>query len=347
MSQYPIDTTHEPDLRSWVESANDPASDYPIQNLPWCCFLPPTIDPDDGTSPIHIGVAIGDKVLSLSKAHVLGLTRRWEDAHGVDGWSALNLIDLSGLASISPEARRELRRLISGWLRVGSEAMNDVRQCLFEFSSVELQPYLARVGDYTDFYASVFHATNVGSMFRPDNALLPNYKHVPIGYHGRASSIVPTGTPIRRPVGQKSPAEDGGSPGFGPSSMFDYEMEMGCVIAAGNDLGERIPIDDAESHVLGLCLVNDWSARDLQKWEYQPLGPFLAKNFATTVGPVVVSMDALAPFRVPAFERPAGDPSPLPYLTSRTDIAAGGFDVRCEVFLASKPCASKASSRTD
>lgn len=336
MTTYPIDTTHEPDLRSWVESANDPASDYPIQNLPWCCFLPPTIDPDDGTSPIHIGVAIGDKVLSLSKAHVLGLTRRWEDAHGVDGWSALNLIDLSGLASISPEARRELRRLISGWLRVGSEAKNDVQQCLFEFSSVELQPYLARVGDYTDFYASVFHATNVGSMFRPDNALLPNYKHVPIGYHGRASSIVPTGTPIRRPVGQKSPAEDGGSPGFGPSSMFDYEMEMGCVIAAGNELGERITIDDAEAHVLGLCLVNDWSARDLQKWEYQPLGPFLAKNFATTVGPVVVSMDALAPFRVPAFERPAGDPSPLPYLTSRTDIAAGGFDVRCEVFLASK-----------
>ena len=190
--------------------------------------------------------------------------------------------------------------------------------------------------DYTDFYASVFHATNVGSMFRPGNALLPNYKHIPIAYHGRASTIVPSGTDVIRPCGQQAPAEEGGSPTFGPCKLLDYELEVGVVVGRGNEMGTPIPIGEAEDHILGLCLVNDWSARDLQKWEYQPLGPFLAKNFATTVSPYIVTMEALAPFRRPAFERPAGDPRPLGYLDSDYNRAHGGVDITLEVSLASE-----------
>ncbi|MEO1279982.1 MAG: fumarylacetoacetase, partial [Planctomycetota bacterium] len=175
----------------------------------------------------------------------------------------------------------------------------------------------------------------------PDNPLLPNYKHIPIGYHGRASSVVASGTDIRRPVGQQAPAEDGGAPSFGPCKLFDYELEVGFVVGRGNELGETIDIAEAEKHMLGLCLVNDWSARDLQKWEYQPLGPFLAKSFATTVSPYIVTMEALAPFRTAAFTRDAGDPSPLPYLTSDANTAAGGFDITLEVLLASEAMRSK------
>ena len=192
----------------------------------------------------------------------------------------------------------------------------------------------AAVGDYTDYYASVHHATNVGSMFRPDNPLLPNYKWVPIGYHGRASSLVPSGTPVRRPSGQIKDAKSD-SPVFGPSRSLDYEMEVGCFVGLGNALGVPVPLSEAETHLFGLCLVNDWSARDIQSWEYQPLGPFLAKNFATTVSPWVVSLDALEPFRVPAAARASGDPSPLPYLTSAGDQARGGFDIMVEVWLSS------------
>ena len=190
------------------------------------------------------------------------------------------------------------------------------------------------MGDYTDFYASVHHATNVGSMFRPDNPLLPNYKWVPIGYHGRASSIVPSGTPVRRPQGQRKDAA-AESPVYGPSRALDYEAEVGFVVGSGNALGAAVPIAEAEAHLFGMCLVNDWSARDVQTWEYQPLGPFLAKSFATTVSPWVVTMDALAPFRVPAAPRPAGDPAPLPYLASAANQAGGGVDVTVEVYLQS------------
>jgi len=192
-----------------------------------------------------------------------------------------------------------------------------------------------RVGDYTDFYASIDHATNVGSMFRPDNALLPNYKWVPIGYHGRASSIVPSGTPVRRPSGQTR-EESSSPPVFGPSRRLDYELEVGAIIADGNALGAPIPIASAEQHVAGLCLVNDWSARDIQAWEYQPLGPFLAKSFATTLSPWIVTLDALAPFRVPATDRPEGDPAPLPYLDDAADRSKGGFDVSLEVLLSTR-----------
>jgi fumarylacetoacetase len=192
----------------------------------------------------------------------------------------------------------------------------------------------ARVGDYTDFYASIHHATNVGSMFRPDNALLPNYKHVPIGYHGRASSIVASGAEVRRPHGQTRD-DASAPPTFGPTRRLDYELEVGAFIGRGNALGSPIPLADAERHVAGLCLVNDWSARDIQAWEYQPLGPFLAKNFATSVSPWIVSMAALAPFRAPAAARDAGDPAPLPYLSDPANERAGGIAIVLEVQLSS------------
>ena len=195
--------------------------------------------------------------------------------------------------------------------------------------------------DYTDFYASVHHATNVGSMFRPDNPLLPNYKWIPVGYHGRASSVVPSGTPVVRPTGQTAPAEEGGAPGFGPCKLLDYELEMGVVVGRGNELGDPISIDDAEDHILGLCLLNDWSARDMQKWEYVPLGPFLAKNFASTVSPYIVTMEALAPFRAPRFVRPEGDPAPLPHLDGQHDRDAGALDITLEVFIQSQQMKDK------
>jgi fumarylacetoacetase len=191
----------------------------------------------------------------------------------------------------------------------------------------------AAVGDYSDFYASLFHATNVGRMLRPDHPLLPNYKHVPIGYHGRASSLVVSGTGVKRPSGQTEPAAPGGSPSFGASRSLDYELEVGAFVAEGNSQGQVIPLEEAERHLFGLVLVNDWSARDLQKWEYQPLGPFLAKSFATTVSPWVVTLEALAPYRVPAFVRAPGDPAPLPYLADERDAAQGGIDLRLEVAL--------------
>jgi fumarylacetoacetase len=236
-----------------------------------------------------------------------------------------------------PAAERgELRRQIADLLDADSPAWRANRRLgdrlLVPMAEVELL-LPASIGDYTDFYASVHHATNVGSMFRPDNPLLPNYKWVPIGYHGRASSIVPSGTPVRRPRGQIKPA-DADAPTYAPTRSLDYEMEMGCFVAGGNPLGEPVPVDRAEERLFGVCLVNDWSARDVQAWEYQPLGPFLAKNFATTVSPWVVTMEALAPFRTPAFRRPAGDPEPLPYLRSERNSAAGGLDIVVEVFLA-------------
>jgi len=193
----------------------------------------------------------------------------------------------------------------------------------------------AAVGDYTDFYASVHHATNVGSMFRPDEPLLPNYKHVPIAYHGRASSIVPGGTPVRRPCGQSKP-ESSFEPVFGPTRRLDYELEVGLFIGRGNALGEPVAVDDAEAHIFGVCLVNDWSARDIQQWEYQPLGPFLAKSFATSLSPWVVTLEALEPYRQTPAPRPESDPRPLPYLEARGHAGASAFDLRLEVALASE-----------
>jgi fumarylacetoacetase len=239
------------------------------------------------------------------------------------------------LMRLGPEVWAGLRSMISGWLRAdagGRSVHQHAIEPLLVSQSAVAMLLPADIGDYTDFYASVFHATNVGSMFRPDEPLLPNYKHVPIGYHGRSSSVVPSGAPVRRPVGQVKP-EGASEPLVSASRRLDYELEVGVFIGPGNDLGDAIPIERAEQHVFGVCLLNDWSARDIQMWEYQPLGPFLAKSFATSISPWVVTLDALEPFRAPAFRRPDGDPAPLPYLDAEPVRVRGGIDLRLEVAL--------------
>jgi fumarylacetoacetase len=236
--------------------------------------------------------------------------------------------------AIGAGPRRALRRRLHAILRQDTPAFDRQAASRHLVAQADVEMLLpAVVGDYTDFYASIFHATNVGKLFRPDNPLLPNYKYIPIGYHGRASSLVPTGTSIRRPTGQTR--EGSASPKFGPTKALDYEIELGFFVSAGNRLGESIPISEAEEHLFGICLVNDWSARDIQAWEYQPLGPFLAKSFATSLSPWVVTMDALAPFRTAAFARAEDDPAPLPYLFSQSDQQQGGLDLWLEVSLRS------------
>ena len=314
-----IDDTHDPSLTSWVASAERAGTDFPIQNLPFGVFR----HRDRDEMP-RIGAAIGDNILDIPAA------RRAELLGGAAARAAeaCDAPALNDLMALGPNHWRALRQELSQLLRTGSPHREDL---LVPMASAELlRP--ADVGDYTDFYASVHHATNVGSMFRPDNPLLPNYKHVPIGYHGRASSIVPSGTAVRRPNGQLKDAK-ADAPVFEPARLLDYELEIGCFAGPGNPLGQPIPLERAEEHMFGLCLVNDWSARDIQTWEYQPLGPFLAKNFATTVSPWVVTLDALEPFRAPAYRRPAGDPRPLPYLASAGDDSRGGFDLTLEVWL--------------
>jgi fumarylacetoacetase len=317
-----VDHTHEPSLRSWVESAEGHA-DFPIQNLPLGVFRRRGSD-----EAARVGVAIGDLILDLTACHserrFTGLAATAADA--CDGPT------LNPLMALGARPRAELRRQVSELLTANSAASGNPGLLVPQAEAELLLP--AAIGDYTDFYASVHHATNVGSMFRPDNPLLPNYKWVPIGYHGRASSIVPSGTPVRRPSGQ-SRAPDAATPSFGPSRSLDYEMELGFFVAAGNALGEPVPIARAEERIFGFCLVNDWSARDLQAWEYQPLGPFLAKNFATTISPWIVTLEALEPFRAPSPVRPPGDPAPLPYLDSRKNADAGAFAVTVEVSLSS------------
>ena len=322
MSPAPIlDETHDPARLSWVTSANAPGGDFPIQNLPFGVFR------TAAGSPPRVGVAIGDQILDLN---ALAEEGRLDRIPGVR--EACRAASLNPLMALPPEPRRALRSALSDLLRVRVKRLIPEASHLLVPQREATMLLPAQVGDYTDFYASVFHATNVGSMFRPDNPLLPNYKWVPIGYHARASSLVVSGTPIPRPAGQTR-APDAPAPTVGPTRQLDYELEVAGWIAGGNWLGEPIPIERAEEHLFGLSLLNDWSARDLQAWEYQPLGPFLAKNFATTVSPWVVTREALAPFRVPAFHRPEGDPAPLPYLDSELNRTAGGIAITLEVSL--------------
>jgi fumarylacetoacetase len=318
--------THDPALRSWVDSANDPASDFPIQNLPLGVLRQPGSPAQRG-----IGVAIGDRVLSLSACFRAGLL---DGLWGGAGQLLSVSTDLTWLMALGRGVSEQLRlRLVEILRRENASAAKRADELLVAQDAVEL--FLpVKVGDYSDFYASIHHATNVGSMFRPDNPLLPNYKYVPIGYHGRASSIVVSGTPIRRPSGQTRD-DANAAPVYGPSRRLDYEIEVGAFIARSNPPGEPIPIARAHEHLFGLCLVNDWSARDIQSWEYQPLGPFLAKNFATTISPWVITLEALEPFRVPAAPRPDGDPQPLPYLSSEDDRARGAFDLTLDVSIQS------------
>jgi fumarylacetoacetase len=308
-----IDETHDAALPCWVESANDAGSDFPIQNLPFGRFR------RGGDRAWRTGVAIGDQVLDLHAA-------------GVEGVPAGD--DLAPLMALPPGMRRALRRTLSNGLRAGSAQQATWQAALLPVASVELG-LPCTIGDYTDFYTGIHHATTVGKLFRPDNPLLPNYKWVPIGYHGRSSSIAVgaagLGHAFRRPLGQTLPA-GAATPSFGPSQRLDYELELGLFVGTPNAVGEAIDMTAAEQHVFGLALFNDWSARDIQPWEYQPLGPFLAKNFASTLSPWIVTLEALAPFRRP-FVRPDGDPQPLPYLDSAANRDAGALSIELEVWL--------------
>lgn len=312
-----MNQTHDPNLKSWVESANGPESDFPIQNLPFGVF-------STGDTR-RCGVAIGDCIVDIS--HIAGAFT----APAADVARKCSATALNEVMAESSENLSEFRKQLSALLSLDSAKRSEIEAAIVPMSGASLH-LPADVGDYTDFYASIYHATNVGRLFRPDNPLLPNYKHVPIGYHGRASSLIASGTEVVRPGGQTHPSEKE-PPKFGASAALDYEAEVGFFVGRPNRLGHPIAIDDAGSHIFGFCLVNDWSARDIQSWEYQPLGPFLAKNFATTVSPWVVTREAVEPFRVPAFFRPAGDPKPLPYLSSESDQAEGGLDLTIEVFI--------------
>jgi len=287
---------------SWVESANAPGTDFPLENLPYGVFR------QGGAA--HIGVAIGNRILDLHAGAEEGL---FADI-GESTVAACRAEALNALMACGPSAWSALRQRITALLdetSATSALRGQVARLLVPMHEAVMQLPCA-IGDYSDFYASIHHATRVGKLFRPDNPLLPNYKHLPIGYHGRSSSIVVSGTEIQRPSGQiKSPSRE---PHFEPTQALDYELEVGVLIGPESPLGRTIPIQDAEQHIFGLCLVNDWSARDIQSWEYQPLGPFLAKSFATTISPWIVPMAALAPYRVPAHPRAVDDPELLPYL---------------------------------
>ena len=318
---FTLNETHDPSRTSFVESANAPGCDFPIQNLPFGVFHPAP------GQPPRVGVAIGDQILDVAAAGASfgGLAAEAARscarpclndlmAHGQQAWSALRLALSRALSTEygDPGLRRHLTPLSPAQLHVP-----------------------VSIGDFTDFFASIFHATNAGRMFRPDNPLMPNYKYVPVAYHSRASSIRVSGTPFKRPRGQRKGPNDA-APAYAPSRNLDFELELGIYIGVPSAAGEPVPVAKAGEHVFGYCLLNDWSARDIQAWEYQPLGPFLGKNFATTVSPWVVTAEALAPFRTTAFARPAGDPAPLPHLDDANDRAQGALDITLEAYIASE-----------
>ena len=302
-----LDATHDPSLHSWVVTANVSDCDFPIQNLPFGRFRRA-----GSTENWRIGTAIGDQVLDLRAVAVIDTD------------------DMNAMMATSPSERRALRARISAGLRAGSNQQAAWANALLPQAQAEYT-LPCRIGDFTDFYTGIHHATAVGKLLRPDQPLMPNYKWVPIGYHGRASSIAVSGQAFKRPQGQTK-APDAATPTFGLSRRLDFELELGYFVGAGNELGAAISMERAEDHLFGVCLLNDWSARDLQAWEYQPLGPFLAKNFATTISPWIVTMEALAPFRA-KFERPTGDPQPMSYLDAPGNRERGNVDIVLEVWL--------------
>ena len=315
-----LNETHDPARRSFLASANAPGREFPIQNLPFGVFRPAA------EAPPRVGIAIGDQILDLPAAASsfggLAAEAAWAGAAPA----------LNGLMSLGPRARSALRLALSRALSVehGDERL---RAHLTPMAQATLEMPVA-VGNFSDFFASVFHATNTGRAFRPDQPLLPNYKYVPVAYHGRASSIRPSGTAVKRPRGQRKRGNEA-TPSYGPSRSLDFELELGVYVGVPSTLGATIPIGEAAEHIFGFCLLNDWSARDIQAWEAQPLGPFLAKSFATTVSPWVVTAEALAPFRTAAFARPEGDPQLLPYLDDAGDRTQGGLAVTLEAYIAS------------
>ncbi|MEP6764237.1 MAG: fumarylacetoacetase [Gemmatimonadaceae bacterium] len=322
-----IDSTLAPALKSWHASANEPSTDFPVQNLPLGVFRR-----RDSNEQRRVGVAIGDSILDVSACLAANLfadgNQETRDAAALCANPTLNALMEQGRG-----AARALREGVSWLLADTAEAhlQQTAQHALVKHVDAEMFMPVS-IGDYTDFYASVHHAANVGALFRPDSPLLPNYKWVPIGYHGRASSIVVSGETVRRPNGQRKGPNDA-APTVGPSRALDYELELGLFVAGNNQLGTTIPLANVDNHMFGLCLLNDWSARDVQSWEYQPLGPFLAKNFCSTVSAWVVTLDALEPFRAPLEDRAEGDPDPLPYLSNANDKARGGFGITVEMWL--------------
>ncbi len=328
-----INETHDISLSSWVTSANAKGCDFPIQNLPFAIFK------RQADTTFRGGVAIGDQILDLNQVAQANIF----EGEVQEALSAAAESTLNHLMGLGASVNSALRLALSRALRTDSTQQEALTSCLIPQSEA-VYGMPCHVGDYTDFYTSVHHATAVGSLFRPDNPLLPNYKWVPIGYHGRASTIGVSGQTFHRPKGQTK-APDATVPSFGPCKRLDYELEMGIFIGQGNEAGHPIPIEQADQHVFGLCLFNDWSARDIQAWEYQPLGPFLAKNFASTISPWIVTMEALAPYRE-AFVRPAEDPQPLEYLTSDFNSQQGNFDVSLECLLETKQMRDAGESAT-
>jgi len=318
-----VDETHDPARRSWVESANRPGSDFPIQNLPFASFRRA-----GSGETFRAGVAIGDQILDLRALNARGVAAGLE----ATALGACCEPTLNRLMALGPEAATSLRTCLSRTLASGAPLAAALQSDLISQAQAEFS-LPATIGDYTDFYTSIHHATTVGAQFRPDQPLLPNYRWIPIAYHGRSSSVGVSEQNFHRPRGQSMP-KGAEQPVFGPSRRLDFELELGIFIGAGNELGRAIPIAGAEAHVFGVCLLNDWSARDLQGWEYQPLGPFLGKNFATTISPWVVTLQALAPFRLP-YSRPPEDPQPLAYLDDPAMRAAGVVDIHLDVSLQS------------
>jgi fumarylacetoacetase len=316
-----LNETHDPALRSWVASANQAQTDFPIQNLPFAVFRQ-----QNSTEAYRGGVAIGDQILDLAavtdSAVFSGATATAVQAASGDS--------LNALMALGQPVWSALRLALSRAMRDGAPEQTKLAACLIPQAAAEFS-LPARIGDYTDFYTSIHHATNIGRQFRPDNPLLPNFKWIPIGYHGRASSIGVSGQRFPRPLGQTM-APGASAPSLGPCKRLDYELELGIFVGSGNALGKPIAITEAESSIFGMCLLNDWSARDIQAWEYQPLGPFLSKNFASTISPWIVTLEALSPYRV-AFTRPTDAPQPLPYLDSPANSAQGALDIQLEVLL--------------
>jgi fumarylacetoacetase len=303
-------------VRCWVAEA-DNHPDFPLANLPFGIVSP------GGAAP-RPAIAIGDHVLDLPAAMEAGLLSGVaRDAVEATGTSLNHLLAGGG------DVRRAIRHQVTALLAEGSPAARLSHRLLHAAADCTLHLPCA-IGDYTDFYAGIHHATHVGRLLRPDNPLMPNYKYLPVAYHGRASTVRPSGAPVRRPNGQRKPAADS-TPSFGPSRNLDFELELGIWIGTGNALGEPIAMAEAADHIAGYCLLNDWSARDIQGWEYQPLGPFLAKNLLTTISPWIVTPEALAPFRVPAMRRDAADPPLFPHLADDADQRSGGLDVALEI----------------
>jgi fumarylacetoacetase len=317
-----LNETHDPARKSFVERASAPDAAFPIQNLPYCVFRPAA------GAPLRVGVAIGDQVLDVASAGPI------LEAPAAEVARACAAPFLNTLMSMGPQAWSALRLGLSRALSIESGNATRLQPHLTPIAQADIRMPVA-FRNFTDFFASIFHATNAGRMFRPDNPLMPNYKYVPVAYHSRASSVRISGTPFRRPRGQsKAPGE--AAPSYGPSRNLDFELELGAFIGTDSELGVPVPIAKAADYVFGYCLLNDWSARDIQGWEYQPLGPFLGKNFATTISPWVVTAEALAPFHTAAFKRPEGDPAPLPHLDDAGDRADGGLDITLEAYIATE-----------